>query len=190
MKALELEGRRFGRLLVLRRCGSRRYSDPTGKARCSFSLWRCRCDCGETVETTSRALMSGHSTGCGCGRRETKYAEGAAFARLFGSYKNNAKRRAIPFELTYREFAALVKSRCFYTGRPPSRRFSYRGGSFVYNGIDRQDPALGYTATNCVPCCFEVNRAKSDMGCAEFFGLVAEVAREHGLGACAVNVKG
>lgn len=39
---IDLTGRRFGRLLVVRREGSRRYDDGFKVV----PLWRCRCDCG------------------------------------------------------------------------------------------------------------------------------------------------
>ena len=43
---IDLTGRRFGRLLVLRREGTYYYDDGF----VAVPLWRCRCDCGrETV---------------------------------------------------------------------------------------------------------------------------------------------
>jgi hypothetical protein len=35
---------------------------------------------------------------------------------------------------------------------------------------------LGYTYDNCVPCCFEINRAKSDISFSGFLALIKDAA--------------
>ena len=58
-KRLDLTGQRFGKLTALRP------AESIG----TYTLWVCRCDCGqETVVRTSN-LRSGRSKSCGCGRR-------------------------------------------------------------------------------------------------------------------------
>lgn len=59
--ALPLQGRRFGRLLVVERDGS----TPGG-----FVAWACRCDCGARTVVRSTYLASGHTTSCGCAAPE------------------------------------------------------------------------------------------------------------------------
>jgi hypothetical protein len=178
VKAVDLAGQRAGSWLVEKRVGSKRYPKDGTRVRCVFALWRCRCQaCGTTKDITSRQFISGKAGRCRCQQR-TKYAEGQSFARLFNSYRSNARRRKIPFEITDRDFATLISQPCFYTGRKPARSYAYRGEApIVYNGIDRRDASIGYTVCNCVPCCFEVNRAKSDMSEAEFLGIVADIAK-------------
>jgi hypothetical protein len=61
-----LVNRRFGRLWVIWRAGSRRY----GTRGSSNALWECRCDCGNLVTVTAKALREGHTTSCGCLQRE------------------------------------------------------------------------------------------------------------------------
>jgi hypothetical protein len=56
MKALDLRGQRFGRLLAVDRVES-----GGGHAR-----WLCRCDCGASHITTAGNLRSGHAKSCGC----------------------------------------------------------------------------------------------------------------------------
>jgi hypothetical protein len=174
-EALHLEGKRFGQWTVLSRSGSVKYAHPSGKARCSFSMWLCVCDCGKKARVVGRSLTTGGSVCCGCRKRKTKYPEGIVLARVLSEYKSNARKRGIAFELTDRQLASLVSQPCHYTGRAPGIR-RYRGVSMVCNGIDRVDPGKGYTVANCVPCCFEVNRAKSDMSEDEFLRLVSDVA--------------
>ena len=60
-KTVDITGRRFGRLIVVKRVGSR-----SGKA-----LWACDCDCGTRGhETTQNQLQRGHAQSCGCLREE------------------------------------------------------------------------------------------------------------------------
>lgn len=56
----DLTGRRFGRLTAIAHAGLRN----------AKSHWHCRCDCGERRTVSSQALRGGHSTSCGCFRRE------------------------------------------------------------------------------------------------------------------------
>lgn len=50
-------GDRFGSLLVV---------DDSGKRVHRRIVWSCRCDCGNTIEATKRALISGRRRSCGC----------------------------------------------------------------------------------------------------------------------------
>lgn len=52
-----LQGKRFGRLSVVRRFGSTRHQKVT---------WLCDCDCGKTSVVTGALLLRGHTTSCGC----------------------------------------------------------------------------------------------------------------------------
>lgn len=55
-----LTGNRYGRLTVMRKCGSSR-----GRAR-----WLCQCDCGQQKEIDGNHLMSGTIQSCGCLQKE------------------------------------------------------------------------------------------------------------------------
>jgi hypothetical protein len=72
-KAKQLEGQRFGRLVVIERAGSRAYGEFQRHA-----LWLCQCDCGNTHITTSRNLLSGGTRSCGCLRKENGRKTGVA----------------------------------------------------------------------------------------------------------------
>lgn len=58
---LQLEGRRFGRLLV---------QELHGISQSGNYQWRCQCDCGGRAVVTTSNLMSGKSQSCGCWRKE------------------------------------------------------------------------------------------------------------------------
>jgi hypothetical protein len=55
--AKNLQGMRFGRLTAMY---------PTGEKRNKSIVWHCVCDCGNTVEATTRDLGRGAVKSCGC----------------------------------------------------------------------------------------------------------------------------
>ena len=61
MKALDLTGERFGRLLIV----SRAENSTRGNSR-----FNCRCDCGEQRNVASGNLRNGTTKSCGCIRQE------------------------------------------------------------------------------------------------------------------------
>lgn len=81
MKVVDLTGQRFGRLVVLKRIGSKHRS----------ALWLCKCDCGKTKEATSSGLKCGHVQSCGCLSREIHSAQLAKLGHsraIHGEYKS------------------------------------------------------------------------------------------------------
>lgn len=57
MKALDLTGQRFGRLVVL---------DKETQRRGTLVMWRCRCDCRKEVSAAALRLRNGQKQSCGC----------------------------------------------------------------------------------------------------------------------------
>ena len=140
----DLTGQRFGRLTALERIGT----DKNGKG-----MWRCKCDCGSTVDVSIASLSTGATQSCGCLHRETftNRTHGESGTRL------------------YRIWHAM-KERCYRTG---AINFKWYGGKGVKvceewknsfevfrdwalaNGyssgltIDRIDSSLGYSPNNC-----------------------------------------
>ncbi len=55
------EGDRYGKLVAVR---------PTELRSAKSVIWECLCDCGNTVLVRSTTLTSGHTTSCGCTKRE------------------------------------------------------------------------------------------------------------------------
>lgn len=77
-RTVQLEGLRFGRLLVLEMLEAR-----TARGR---SLWRCQCDCGNIVDVQSDQLL-GHTTkSCGCLKAEILHSA-PAFIKGTTPYK-------------------------------------------------------------------------------------------------------
>lgn len=61
-------------------------------------------------------------------------------------------------------------------GRHLGQDLSRKLWPVMYNGIDRVDSEKGYVVGNCVPCCYEVNRAKSNMTQSDFLELVRQIS--------------
>lgn len=83
IKATDLTGERFGRLVVLEKAApNKRYHG---------SMWVCKCDCGKTTIANAQNLKSGNTTSCGCfGRirkREQNIKHGMSNTRLHRIWK-------------------------------------------------------------------------------------------------------
>lgn len=81
-KKQDLQGRRFGKLVVLKEDGR------IG----SNVAWICRCDCGNEVRVRSSSLLSGNTTTCGCGRIEAITTHNQTGTRLFNVWRNIKER--------------------------------------------------------------------------------------------------
>ncbi len=89
----------------------------------------------------------------------------AAFNDLYNSYVQGAKSRDLEFSLSKAQFKLLTKMNCIYCGTPPSaahvkHRVVVESAVYIFTGIDRLTPSLGYTVNNVVPCCHTCNVAK------------------------------
>lgn len=64
----DLAGQRFGRLTVLKFVGLQK----------RYAWWKCKCDCGETVDSVRGSrLISGSTRSCGCLQIELASALGS-----------------------------------------------------------------------------------------------------------------
>jgi hypothetical protein len=72
-------------------------------------------------------------------------------ANRWARLKWRAKARGIPLEITRDEWAVVVADPCHYCGGALSPTGC---------GLDRKDPAGGYTLANVVPCCTGCNNRK------------------------------
>ena len=55
----DLSGQRFGKLIAI---------EVVGKSKTGNMIWECKCDCGNTKNIWSTALVSGNTKSCGCSR--------------------------------------------------------------------------------------------------------------------------
>jgi len=175
-KAKDITGEKFGRLTAIKRVGS----NPKNRN----AMWLCRCECGTEKIIDGVSLRSGNTKSCGCLKKEfliklnenkeikhSKLALGVASLRkTVDTYKRDAKRRGLKFELTEEQFIKITKMNCHYCGARPNNisKSSDCYGEYVYNGIDRINNSKGYTIDNVVPCCKICNYAKHNLTLKEF----------------------
>lgn len=171
---LDLTGHRYGRLTVISRV---RDGNPV-------SRWLCKCDCGGAKIMSTGSLRDGGVRSCGCLAKEWSdkaiHLCHAAIKRLpfgvsrfnvlFKRYASQAARRGFSFDLTAEDCQIFFSSKCAYCGIEPSQVCSQPGsnGYYVYNGIDRKNPLIGYSLDNCVAACKWCNYAKRNLSFEEW----------------------
>lgn len=169
-----ISGQKFNRWTVLGRAPNNKDSD---------AMWFCNCDCGTSNRIVRGVVLrNGESKSCGCYQRECAQklnqlptGEGA-FNQMMNGYKQMAKARGLPFEITKEEFKALTKRNCHYCGVAPSQVYRRKfGTTYTYNGVDRVDSSQGYKVSNCVPCCGVHNLMKLDMTVEQFIAACQSV---------------
>lgn len=165
-RAIDLTGRRFGILTVLRRAGT--YIQRNGH---TVPKWLVRCDCGKekvVIHLTAKNIKH-HS--CGCTNWNQLPSGVAAMNDLYSKIRAGARKRKYCWELTKEQFREITSSNCSYCGIKPSqvcRAIGAKSDDYIYNGIDRVDNSKGYTIDNVVPCCGRCNGAKSVYSIDEF----------------------
>jgi hypothetical protein len=166
----DLTGKRFGRLIVIKRMSNRGI----------HTYWWCKCDCDREKEICGSSLRNGYTTSCGCYRKEkTSIAVGlSSKKRVYRSYKKGSKKRNFSFELTFEQFLELTQQDCYYCGSKPFNNCNDKksNGNFIYNGIDRIDSNKGYEIGNCVSCCRICNNAKRDLTYEKFIEWVQKIS--------------
>lgn len=144
MKLIDLTGQRFGRLTVVRRDYSKKYT-----------AWICKCDCGNTTSTDGYQLRKGITKSCGCyhaelcGDQHRKH--GGCGTRLYRIY----------YKMRERCYRATNDNYKYYGGRGITickewldsfKKFSEWALSHGYSEnltIDRIDVNGNYEPGNC-----------------------------------------
>lgn len=172
MKFVDKTGQRFGKLVVRQLAQN-----------CPV-VWLCECDCGNFTRVLSTNLShkkdgSLRTASCGCKQYQLRVSPAKY---VFFDYRQSAKGKGVPFEISEDAVASLTSQGCTYCGAPPSRMISpsHRRKSPVYdvfrwNGIDRIDSSKGYVEGNVVPCCKFCNEMKSDKSGDEFLRQVETI---------------
>ena len=185
LKTLEIS-KKYGSLTVIEKISKR-------------SQYRLRCVCGTLVDCKASEITSGNKQSCGCLRRKKAGEMGKKFGKVYGglhqnqlpdgldsahrlriSYKHDAKRRGILFDISKEDFTHLTSLSCYYCGDSPSQIIKGRQiknkTDYVYNGLDRIRNDKGYCLENVVPCCMTCNRAKHTSTQRDFIAWAHRVA--------------
>jgi len=147
---IDLTGRRFERLVVIRRTTM----PPTTKSRSIF--WECRCDCGQTIVASQNRLSVGDNKSCGCYKKDMNVDRG-----LIHGHQRIGKTTP-----TYRSWASMIQ-RCCNSSSKHYSAYGGRGITVCYRwlkfenflqdmgerpsgtSIDRRTNDLGYDPSNC-----------------------------------------
>lgn len=76
-KYIDLTGKRFGRLVVIKRAEHEKYGRVA---------WECLCDCGKKTVVNTNTLKSHHTQSCGCFLKEMRFTHGMHSTRLYGTW--------------------------------------------------------------------------------------------------------
>ena len=168
MRALELKGKKFGRLLVISRTENNKY----GQAK-----WECMCDCGNTTRVISSQLNTGHTKSCGCLEKETlasliqkRIKHGMTRGRYKGARtpteytmliaaRTRAKRTGLPCTLELSDIVIPEFCPVFPTIKL-NRDNSVQ--SFDSPSLDRLIPELGYVKGNVTVMSAKANTIKQN----------------------------
>jgi hypothetical protein len=139
-KRIEMEGRRFIRLVVVGIARRNRHGQIH---------YRCKCDCGAEVEVLGESLRNGRTGSCGCYHRDIATLHGQWNSPEYSIWAGMRERCSNPNSRAYRWYGALgvaVHPRwedftTFFKdmGERPTRKHS----------IDRINPFGDYEPGNC-----------------------------------------
>lgn len=150
MKASNLEGKRFGRLLVLER-GPNKGSGTATKAQ-----WICVCECGNTTTVPGYSLKSGNTRSCGCLKLEASIENGRRLNKRHG--KTGSRVHSIWASMLQRCHDPKHKSYSYYGGRGITvcdewmvfdNFYADMGDPPEGHSLDRKNNDEGYCKENC-----------------------------------------
>ncbi len=147
---LNLEGRKFNRLLVIKRGPN----TTQGKA-----AWICLCDCGKTVTVRSVSLTRGYSGSCGCFQKEIiaklNFKHGDCVvgheSRLYHIWHGIKQRCNDPESCNYKNYGRRGISLCseWSENYLPFYEWSINNGYREDLSIERIDNNGNYEPLNC-----------------------------------------
>lgn len=144
MPVIDLTGRRFGRLVVVRR-------SEGGATR--HARWVCACDCGRETCSLGQSLRSGESLSCGCLRSELTTARqtthGLRASREYRSWNNMIQRVTNPKNTNFHHYGGRGIVICA-EWREFSRFYADMGACPPGHTLERVDNNGSYVKANCV----------------------------------------
>ena len=148
--AMELAGKRFGRLTVIERV----QNSKSCKTR-----WLCKCDCGNNVIVVGSNLKSGNTESCGClhaeilaeSNTQTKVKHGHAKSRLYTIWTDMKQRCGNPNDCCYAIYGGRGISVCeeWKSSFQAFYDWAMSHGYSDHLSIDRVDNESGYSPDNC-----------------------------------------
>jgi hypothetical protein len=138
---IDLNGRRFGSLLVL--------NLKKERGRLGEVQWDCICDCGKERVTSTALLANGISTSCGCKSYETRKKHGMTNTRTFKSWDSMKQRCINPNDPSYAKYGARGITICKRWVESFNNFLADMGERPEGKSIDRIDVNGNYEPLNC-----------------------------------------
>ncbi len=151
-------------------------------------VWNCKCKlCGKLFFMRADSLLRKtrfFEKNCGCSFRKGRHlseekGKKSLIERIYKTYKENARKRSLSWELNLNQVESLINKKCHYCGVDKFSEIRSSNGYYKlsHNGIDRVDNKGGYNIFNCVTCCKICNYAKRSMTVDEFMGWIGRLVK-------------
>lgn len=144
MRAIDLTGQRFGRLVVLEKSES---------SRPRFLRWLCKCDCGVEHVVLGAALRGGNTLSCGCLSRdrlvERVWKHGLSNTRTHRIWSGIIKRCTNPKDYSYHRYGGRGITVCERWLTSFQAFYDDMGECPDGLSIERIDVNKGYSPENC-----------------------------------------
>lgn len=148
-KAIDLTGRRYERLVAIRRVKN--------ENDIHHSFWECQCDCGNKIVVRKDSLESGNSKSCGCILRERGLQKhGYSHTRIYGIFQSMKDRCYNPNNHAYHLYGGRGIKICdeWLKSTEAFVEWAYKNGyvdgkSKSEQSIDRIDVNGDYCPENC-----------------------------------------
>ncbi len=177
----DLTGRRFGKLVVLRRLPSRTNSTKNMRW---VTRWECVCDCGKKCEKNGHQFRNGKLNCPACSSKKgVALTHGKYYAteyKIFHAAKARAKKAGIPFDLHLEDVKIPEFCPVLGVALQSHRGLGKTGTPFGGNSptLDRIIPALGYVKGNVRVISWRANHIKTDASLLELKKVVAYLENE------------
>ena len=141
-KKLDLNGKVFGRLVVIREDNKRSNSGDV--------KWVCSCTCGKEVSIIAASLKSGHTQSCGCFRKEKMTSHGLHKHPLYRVYMDMKSRCNNKKDTGYARYGGKGVSVCDRWQESFENFYEDVEENYMQDlQLDRIDNDKGYSKENC-----------------------------------------
>ena len=149
---VDITGRKFRKLIVIKRVDN----DLDGHL-----MWLCKCDCGNEIITRGESLRNKYTQSCGCYHK--RQIQKRPYEWVFRLLLRSAKSTKRFCNLIYEDILDFTKyTRCQYCKCEIKWESHQTPECSVAYYIDRKDNNIGYIKENCIVCCSDCNRIKSN----------------------------
>ena len=141
---ISIEGKKFGRLLVIKKVINNKNT---------ASVWECKCDCGNTTIVLGHSLRKGLTTSCGCVRieKQLRYHNDLSYS-MWNRIITGALSRGLSFDITIEDaWKQYIKQdkKCALSGLEINLvKNLTKDRKLNTASLDRIDSSKGYTKDN------------------------------------------